>query len=157
MLRLLAVKGGSRFIHNDEPRILRDRLDNFHHLRFCQRQTLHFHLGRRIKSKVVQKLLRSFQRGFFIQKRSVRILPVQIDIFCNRQIRLYVQLLMNHCHPAHCCLGRVFDVIGLTLKRDGSGILRMQPNDAFHQGGLTRAVFSHQRMYCSGADHHIHI
>ncbi len=73
-------------------------------------------------------------------------IPACIHVLCNSSLRYGLQLLMNHCKPLLKRLIRVSDAYFLSVQINLTFIHVVNTKEAFHQGGFSCTVLSHQRV-----------
>ncbi len=79
-------------------------------------------------------------------------LAAEEDVFRNRQLRDQVQLLMDNADARFLRVLRPVERHLFTEKILAAGVFLVDAGQHFHHGGLTGAVFSHQRHHLAGID-----
>ena len=148
-LALVLRQGGGRLIHNNQLRVIGQRLADFNHLHFCSA-----HAPQRIRGakegdlKAVQQLLRLPDQLLAIDDSGLADLRLTPDknVFSHAHVWHKAQLLKDHGDALSQCLMdrqrgwlKVFSV-----EPDRSGVCAMRADQDLHQCRFPGAVFSHQ-------------
>ena len=144
---LCGIQRRCRLVHDDQSGITGYCFDDLNHLYLCQCQFFHFSSSRIRNIELIQNLLTPFVLCLLIQKNSFCIFTFQENTFCYRQMRLRIQLLMDHGNTTVQSIYRTFCLIRFSFKLHRSCILFDESDHTFHQCGFTCTVFSQQCMY----------
>ena len=148
LLLFALCQRGRRFIHNDQLGIVGNCLRNFNHLHLSNRQVDHQCFGIHIQIDLFQNLFTVLIHLLMIDKpKLVDRFTTQPDIFHDRAIFNRRQFLMDHRNSHVQRIGSIIFGDGFAVKDDLSGCYRLDPDQAFHQRGFTRAVLTAKRMY----------
>ncbi len=70
--------------------------------------------------------------------------PAQKNVLTHRQLQHDLPLLVDHADPGGNRLPRIVEVAGLAVDQIFAVVLLVIPIEDLEQGGLARAIFSHQ-------------
>jgi hypothetical protein len=153
--RLSRGEARRRLVHDEQPRVERQRLRDFHELLLRDRQRGHGRVRRHVQVEPLQVRADGIVQAFPVdqpQRSPPRRLAPQQDVAGHVEGVDQVQFLMNERDPER---GRRPDVVALDARpvdQQLTGVRRLDAADDPHERRLTGAVFAKQRDDLAGAD-----
>ena len=146
---LVVRQGGRRLVHNDDLRVERDHLHNFQHLniRHGKLPDLFIEVAvNALRGQIFFRALADFLPVYKQAALSNGRMPANKKVFRNRQIRDILEFLIYHGNSTGFRFRRAVEHLSFPVHIDLAGSRLIHAIDNFHQRGLSRAIFSYQRM-----------
>ena len=142
------VEGRSRLVQNQQLGVLRQSLGDFHHLLLAHADILNEGTGGLGQAHDLQIFIRLGVGGVPVNVEGLALLVAQEHVFADGHVRHQCQLLMDDDDALFFTVSNFGELTNLSIVYDIARIRAKGINAAedIHQGGLTRAVFSHQRV-----------
>ena len=148
LLRLRLGDGRGGLIHNQNARVQRNCLGDFHHLLLAHAQRLQRPLRTQIQLQEAQILLRLLLLGALVHKaKLVRFFAAHKHVFCDGELLHHLQLLMDLGDAQLPGNDGIADVLQLAVNVNLALVVHQRPREDVHQRGLARAVFAQQRQH----------
>ena len=145
--------GRGGLVHDDEARLVGDRLGDLDQLGVGDGELHHLLLGGHGDPEPAEELPGApVELPHVHQPVPGERLAPQEDVLRHRHVRDGGELLVDHRDAHGERVVRVGDAHLLAVELDGAGVGRVDPDEALHQGGLARPVLSHERMHGPLAD-----
>ena len=154
-LNFVCGQRGSGLVQDQHLAVCGNSLCNFHHLHLCDAQRAKLCTGIDLQLQLFQQLLRILVHFGVIHHRNRTVLfggvAAQPDVLGHSTCRDRLQFLMHHGNAAVQCIQRGGDGNFFALVFNFALVHLVNAKHAFHQCGLTGAVFTHQRHDLTGA------
>ena len=146
----LIGKRRRRFVEDDHLRIMTDRLGDFHTLHLTDGQSAEQCLGIEVEAEFCQPfsgelihlvVVNNLNRSVFLYRE-----PSEVHVLSDASGRDRLKFLMHHGNSLFHCIIRVLDFGFYAVKVNLSFIHGIDSEEAFHQGGFSCTVLSHQGM-----------
>ena len=134
---------------------------DFDELPLALGESLHGRVGRGGKIEPFEKFA-----GAPLHRRAIEELqaqhaaarePGKKNIFGDREVREYVQLLVDQRHAAVDGIGRVEGQVPEAVQREGARVGLVYARENVHQGGLAGAVLAHHAKHLTGGERERHV
>ena len=154
-LHLILGQRGGGLIQNQNPAVGGNSLGDFHRLHLRNAELSKLLLGIEIHPNLFQQLGGIGIHFIMVNHRDeakelLHGVPTQENIFTHGTGGNGLKLLVNHGDSLFQRIHGVADGNGLSIDFDLAFIHFIDAEHTFHQGGFSRAVFSHQRVNLTG-------
>ena len=152
MVDLLLGQRGGGLVHDDDLRVVRERLGDLDHLHLRNRQIGHLLARIHVDAQLVEDRLRvAVHLGMIDEEPLLGIAP-QPEVVHHRHLRHQVQLLVHHGNAVLQRFLRGAERDRTATEQDLACIGTVDAEQALEQRGLARAVLAHQGMHGMGSD-----
>ena len=133
-------------VHDDHPRVVHERLGDFHGLDLGHAQLADLPRGGERDAQAAEQFLGPAADGGLVEPAGQPAggLPAHGDVFGDRQIRERQQLLVNHGDAQPQGLVGILDPHPPAVQEDLAFVRRIDAGQRFHERGFSRPVFAHQ-------------
>ncbi len=153
MLHLGLRQGGGRLVEHNDLGVVAHRLGDLHHLPLGDGQRTHDGAGVHLHLQIAEDLLCLFPHDPLADHDTAHGgVPSQPEVVLNAAGQGLIELLVDHRHTVLQGLLGTLEVDLFAIQDDGTAILAVNAEQALHQCGFSRAVFSHQGVNGTGTD-----
>ena len=139
-------QGIGGLVHDDDVRLERQRLGDFHHLLGADAEITDPGLGRLTDLQPIQQYLGvGVEPGPVDFAEGIDRLATEKNVLGNGQLVQQVQFLMNDADTGLLRVARTLETAGLATITDLAGIRLIDTGQYLHHGGFTGAILAHQR------------
>ena len=150
VLHLGLRQGGGGFVKDDDLGIVADSLGDLHHLPLGDRHGGHDGLGVHVDVQLFKNLLGALAHDGLADHQPADLgVTAQPEVVHNAAGQSLVELLVHHGHAVFQRFLGAFEIDFFSVEQDRAAVFVVDTEQALHQGGLSRAVFSHQRVNLS--------
>ena len=154
-LHLGGGQGGRGLVQNQHLAVRGYGLGDLHQLHLGDAEGAQLRLGVEVQMDLLQHL-GGVRVHFFVVNDGDRShllggIAAHVDVFTDAALRNGLQLLVDHGDAPVQGIQGALDLNGLSLVNDFALVHMINAEHAFHQGGLSGAVFTHEGMDGTGA------
>ena len=152
MVDLLLGQRGGGLVHDDDLRVVRERLGDLDHLHLRNRQIGHLLARIHVDAQLVEDRLRVAVHLRMIDEGPLLGIAPQPEVVHHRHLRHQVQLLVHHGNAVLQRFLRGAERDRTATEQDLACIGMVDAEQALEQRGLARAVLAHQGVHGMGSD-----
>ena len=147
VLHLGLRQGGGGFVKDDDLGIVADGLGDLHHLPLGHGHGGHDGLGVHVDIQLFKNLLGALAHDGLADHQPADLgVPAQPEVVHDAAGQGLVEFLVHHGHAVFQRFLGAFEIDFLSVQQNRAAVFVVDAEQALHQGGLSRAVFSHQRV-----------
>src|SRR5450759_299442 len=152
LLDLRVGQGGRRLVHDQDGRVVAERLRDLDHLLLGDRQRANPLAWVEVQMEIVEELACLGIERTFVEEEPTARLAANEDVLGHREVVHEVQFLVDHADPQGLGGVGARDLFLAPADTDRAGIAPVDPREDLHERGLARAVLAYQRMDLPGQE-----
>ena len=155
-LGLLASEAGSWLVHNQNPRLGRERLGNFDELLVANGQVAHQGIRRHLELKLREGLDGPLADGSAVDQSPLLRLAAKVEVGRDREIGAKIEFLVDQGDAERSSAARGIDDHRLAIAHNFATVRSLNASENLHQSGFASPVFADDGEDFSGLHRHIH-